>query len=103
MVNSDRPSYPWPAEEYRFDIKRRWRFDFAWPEQKVAVEIEGGLYKVGRHQSLTGFLADAEKYEAALRLGWTCVPRAWAVGDGGPPLHLARGGHGDAEGVAEMG
>ena len=54
--------------EHRFDLTRKWRFDFAWPLHMVAVEIEGGLYKGGRRQTLIGFLADAEKYERALQL-----------------------------------
>ena len=72
---------PLPWIEYGFDPKRKWRFDFAWPSEKVAVEIEGGLYKGGRHQSLNGFLKDAEKYEAALRQGWTVyrVPGPWVM------------------------
>ena len=69
--------------EYRFDFHptRKWRFDFAWRDSMVAVEIEGGLRQSGRHQSYTGFLADAEKYEAALRLGWTVyrVPGPWVM------------------------
>ena len=60
---------------------RRWRYDFGLVEtQKVAVEIEGITHYgngIGRHQSAKGFVADCEKYEAALlatvwRLfGWT--------------------------------
>lgn len=43
---------PGPKTEYRFHAKRRFLFDFAWPEFKVAVEIEGGTWnrkKPGRH------------------------------------------------------
>lgn len=29
--------------EYRFAPKRLWRFDFAWPELALALEIEGGV------------------------------------------------------------
>ena len=65
--------------EYQFAAPRKWRFDFAFLCCDVAVEIEGGLFKGGRHQTLTGFLADAEKYEAALVHGWTVyrVPGPW--------------------------
>ena len=31
-----------PKEEYRFHPKRRWRFDMAILEHKIAIEIEGG-------------------------------------------------------------
>ena len=38
----------WPEREFRF-CERRWRFDFAWPSHKVAVEIDGGIFIHGRH------------------------------------------------------
>lgn len=52
--------------EHKFHPTRRWRFDFAWPNEKLAVEIEGR----GRHQTFIGFRNDCEKYNAALLLGW---------------------------------
>ena len=67
--------------EFRFASPRRWRFDFCWPERKLAVEIEGLTPDSGRHQRIGGFIADCEKYEAALRLGWTVyrVPGQWIM------------------------
>lgn len=59
-----------PHREYRFDLTRRWRFDFAWPTQKLAVEVEGGVWSGGRHTTGQGFEADAEKYNAAVLQGW---------------------------------
>jgi very-short-patch-repair endonuclease len=56
--------------EYRFHPVRMWRFDFAWPENMVAVELEGGLYTSGRHTSIAGFTEDCEKYNEATLLGW---------------------------------
>ena len=69
---------PWEAE-YEFHPRAKWRFDFAWPQERVAVEIEGLTAEGGRHQRRQGFLRDAEKYEAALRLRWTVyrVPGPW--------------------------
>jgi len=57
-------------QEYRFHPKRLWRFDFAWPEWKIYLEIEGGVYTKGRHLRPKGFLSDMEKYNAATILGW---------------------------------
>jgi len=92
---------PVPMTEFRFDETRRWRFDYAWPLFKVALEIEGGAHgrllvvtdgverragvnvplkagtriRVGgRHQSGPGFEKDIEKYNRAAVLGW-CVLR----------------------------
>ena len=62
--------FPEPEPEYRFHRVRRWRFDFAWPEHKVALEIEGGVWTRGRHVRPHGFLRDIEKYNWATALGW---------------------------------
>lgn len=56
--------------EYRFHPERRWRFDFANLELKLAVEVEGGIYSRGRHTRGSGFEKDAEKYNAAAMDGW---------------------------------
>ena len=61
---------PEPTLEYRFDAKRRWRFDYAWPAQKVALEVEGGVFTRGRHTRGAGFLKDIDKYNAATLAGW---------------------------------
>lgn len=60
---------PEPVREHRF-CKRMWRFDFAWVEQKIAVEVEGGTWTNGRHSRGTGIAADMEKYNHAAILGW---------------------------------
>jgi len=60
-----------PAErEYRFDLDRKWRCDFAWPDYKLMVEIEGGSWSAGRHNRGVGFAADCEKYNQAVVDGW---------------------------------
>jgi hypothetical protein len=77
-----------PVREYRFAAEtvgtgpgvrarllmqglKDWRFDFAWPDLKFAVEIEGVTPSGGRHQRIYGFLEDISKYHAGLDLGWT--------------------------------
>lgn len=59
-----------PVMEYVFHPERRWRFDFAWPSRRLALEIEGGIYTRGRHTRPAGFKADAEKYNEAVLRGW---------------------------------
>jgi very-short-patch-repair endonuclease len=76
-----------PVTEYRFvrdivghgvGIRSRisasglgdWRFDFAWVDRKIAVEIEGGTWSGGRHTRGKGFEEDCRKYNAATFHGW---------------------------------
>ena len=59
-----------PVREYRFHPVRRWRFDLAYPQVKLAIEIDGGVYVSGRHSRGAGAEADMEKHAAALLLGW---------------------------------
>jgi very-short-patch-repair endonuclease len=61
--------------EHRFHPVRRWRFDFAVPEIKLAVEYNGhgGFVKAGgvsRHGSIIGMTGDAEKMNSAIACGW---------------------------------
>jgi very-short-patch-repair endonuclease len=57
-------------KEYTFARPRRWRFDFALPSHKIAIEIEGGVWSDGRHMRGTGFNNDCDKYNTATVLGW---------------------------------
>lgn len=58
------------VKEHRFHPKRKWRFDYAFPQAKVALEVEGGVWTQGRHTRPQGFLNDLEKYNTATLLGW---------------------------------
>lgn len=54
--------------EYRFHTDRKWRFDYAWPAAKIAIEIDGGQWQVtGRDIS-----REAERNNEAQIAGW-CV------------------------------
>lgn len=63
-------SIPDPTFEFKFHPTRRWAFDYAWLEFQIAIEQEGGLWIMGRHNRGSGFTKDAEKYNAAAILGW---------------------------------
>lgn len=62
-----------PVKEHFFCTGRRWRFDFAWVSEKVAVEIEGGTWSGGRHTRGSGFIKDTEKYNRATEMGWAVL------------------------------
>jgi very-short-patch-repair endonuclease len=56
--------------EFRFHETRHWRFDFAIPDLKIGIEIEGTTYAGGRHQRVKGYAEDCLKYNTAVLLGW---------------------------------
>lgn len=59
-------------QEYEFTTVRRFRFDYAWPVWKIAIEYHGGIFAKGRtgHSSISGLLRDYEKLNHAQSLGW---------------------------------
>jgi len=77
-----------PVPEYRFGamacggpgkgLKERlkgaglhdWRFDYCWPQLKVFVEVEGGVFAGGRHTRGRGYSDDLEKYNTASSMNW---------------------------------
>lgn len=79
--------FPDPVPEHRFHPARKWRFDWCWPDLRVALERHGGDWRpvlcpgcghrktvfVSRHHSRDGLEADLEKMNAAAVLGWLVV------------------------------
>lgn len=87
---------PAPVKNFKFSKTRRWKFDRAWPDYKVAVELEGtrprplrchncgvevraikgdgsfgAVIRIyGWHQRFSRFKSDKVKYNAAVRAGW---------------------------------
>ena len=55
--------------QFRFHPVRRWRFDWAWPSRKVAIEVNGR----GRHQTVVGVRNDCEKCNTAVEMGWVVL------------------------------
>lgn len=68
MLNELRIDY---KTEFLFHPTRKWRFDYAFPQLKVAIEYEG-IFGGGksRHTTVTGYTEDADKYNQAQALGW---------------------------------
>jgi very-short-patch-repair endonuclease len=71
-------------QQYRFHSTRKWRFDFAHPKTKIAIEIEGGEFVHGRHGRPGRLTEDCIKYATAMQDGWeiwrltgTMITREW--------------------------
>lgn len=60
-------------EEFRFDEKRKFRFDFVIEKLKIAVEYEGLFSQKSRHTTPKGYTKDTEKYNLAQSQGWRII------------------------------
>lgn len=58
------------VKEHKFHDVRKWRFDYAFPDQKVAVEVDGAVWTQGRHTRGAGYVNDLEKLNTAASMGW---------------------------------
>ena len=61
---------PEPTRELKFHPTRKWRFDLAFMDAKIAVEVDGGVFIQGRHSRGAGIEKDCEKFAEATALGW---------------------------------
>ena len=64
---------PEPEREYRFVPGRKFRADFAYPADRLLIEVDGGAFIAGRHTRGTGFEKDAEKASLAAVNGWRVI------------------------------
>ena len=64
---------PEPIREHLAIPGRRFRFDFYWPEPKLLVEVQGGVWSKGGHTSGIGMNRDSEKMNLAVLLGFRCL------------------------------
>ena len=54
-----------PTPEYRFHETRKWRIDVAFPEIKLAVEVDGAVHRIKSR-----FHGDIKKHQALFFMGW---------------------------------
>ena len=62
-----------PTPEYRFHPVRKYRFDWAWPDARLALEVEGGVWSGGAHGRGTGIVRDMAKSTLAAEEGWRII------------------------------
>lgn len=74
--------------EYKFHPTRKWRFDFVLPVKKIAIEIEGGIWRGGAHTRGKGFEEDIVKHNEAVRLGWRVLRFSTAMVLSGDAINL---------------
>ena len=58
------------VKEHIFHWTRKWRFDYAMPALKIAIEIDGGVWDYGRHNRPQGYINDMAKINTATSMGW---------------------------------
>ncbi len=66
------------VEEHKFDEVRKFKFDWAFPEIKLAVEYEGLVFNSNKstssgksgHTTVTGYTSNCDKYNLATVSGW---------------------------------
>jgi hypothetical protein len=57
-------------KEYKFLQNRKFKFDWAFPDEKIAIEYEGIFSKKSRHTGVIGYSKDTTKYNLAVIDGW---------------------------------
>lgn len=58
------------VEELKFHHERLFRFDWAIPKMKLAIEYEGLMSQKSGHTTVSGYTKDCDKYNLAQIEGW---------------------------------
>lgn len=63
---------PEPVTQYKWCHGRRFAADFAYPDARILIEVQGGVFQGGggRHNRGVGYEADRAKINEAQLLGW---------------------------------
>lgn len=73
----------YPEYEVQFAPPRKWRFDYCFQTQKLAIEVQGGLFVQGRHVRGAALLKEHEKLNEAAIRGYRiiyCQPKDFETG-----------------------
>jgi hypothetical protein len=61
---------PKPDFELTYIPGRKFRLDIAWPEYKIGIEVQGGIFLKAAHSTGTGIKRDMEKRNLGILHGW---------------------------------
>lgn len=61
---------PEPVRQAQLIPDRKFLWDFAWPAARLAVEVQGGIWRTGGHTTGAGVTRDCEKAALILIAGW---------------------------------
>lgn len=64
------PDLAQPVEQFRYVPGRKFTADFAWPDARLLVFCEGGVFGGKAHGSVSGILKDVERSQFAASNGW---------------------------------
>jgi hypothetical protein len=92
---------PQVRAEYEFHPTRKWRFDYAWIKDKIALEIDGGVRGLSGHFSRLGFQSDQVKCLEADILGWRVIHANYGMIINGVAIQLIQGAFRSRESEAE--
>lgn len=70
----ERSGLPLGEPQVRGIPGRQFAFDRAWPDQRVAVDVQGAIYVKGGHSTGVGIERDTEKACLAALAGWRYLP-----------------------------
>jgi very-short-patch-repair endonuclease len=71
----DSGTIPVPERQYKALPKRQFKWDLAWTEQKLLVEVQGGTWVKAQfgHTSGVGYRRDCFKNDLATAVGWNVM------------------------------
>jgi len=89
MIQNSR-DIPTPERQFQYAKGRKLRADFAWPDHRLLLEVQGGIYSKQAHGSITGILADIDRSNAAVLNGWRMLRVTPEMVRSGQALELIR-------------
>lgn len=76
--------------EYRAIPTRQWRWDIAFVDQRLLIEVDGGGWTQGKHSREPGMSADSTKQNTAVIADWRCLRFTPSMIDSGEAVETIR-------------